>query len=143
MPHQATDTLRTRRQTAGLSVGELARRASVSDLTINILENGGTCDPQVVDRILDGLAGQNGVPLASNTQANPTVFTVTAGHQFQTNDSVTIAGNTSSNADPNGTRTVTRINGTTFSVPVNCSTAGGTGGTATLLKASIGHRSTL
>ena len=50
---------------------------------------------------------------------------------FQTGDTVTIAGVAGASADPNGSRVVTRIDGTSFSVPVNCATAGGTGGTAT------------
>jgi hypothetical protein len=129
------DTLGARRVLGGLSVAELARRSNLTDEKIQRLENGDTCRPEDLARILSALASP--VPLASNTQASPTVFTVTAGHDFQTGDSVTIAGVTGANADPNGTRVVTRVNGTTFSVPVNCGTAGGTGGTATLLAASI------
>ncbi len=130
------DTLQTRRVAGGISVGELARRANISDLLIVRLESGGTCDPEESQRILDALAPP--VALASNTQANPTVFTVTAGHTLQTGDTVVIAGNATSNADPNGTRIATRINGTTFSVPIDCSVAGGTGGTATPSLASLG-----
>lgn len=130
------DTLQARRILGGLSVGEVARRANVSDQTVLILENGGNCQPEVSQRILDALAG---VPaaLATNTQANPTVFTVTAGHNFQTGDTVLIANNTVSNADPNGTRIATRVNATTFSVPIDCSVAGGTGGTGTIQAASV------
>ncbi len=130
------DTLQARRLLAGLSIGELARRATVADETITLLEAGNSCEPEITQRILDALAPP--VALASNTQANPTVFTVTAGHSFQTGDTVSIAGNSGSNADPNGTRVVTRINATTFSVPIDCSVAGGTGGTATIQPASIG-----
>jgi hypothetical protein len=130
------DTLKARRLLGGVSVQELAKRAGLTDLVIEDLESGASCQPDVTQRILDALAGP--VPLASNTQANPTVFTVTAGHTFQSLDTVVIAGNITSNADPNGTRVVTRINGTTFSVPIDCSVAGGTGGTATLQPASLG-----
>lgn len=130
------DTLQTRRLAGGLSVGDLARQANVTDWTIQALENGGACDPVVTQRIVDALAAP--VALTSNSQANPTSFTTTTTHTFQTNDSVTIAGVTGANADPNGTRTATRVSGTAFTVPVNCSTAGGTGGTATLRSASVG-----
>lgn len=54
--------------------------------------------------------------LASNTAASPTVVTC-YGHGLQTGDIITIAG---SNCTPtiNGQRTVTRIDDSTFSVPV-------------------------
>lgn len=128
------DTLQTRRILGGLSVGDLARLANISDWAVLQLESGGTCDSVVSQRILDALAPP--VAITSNTQASPTVLT-TATHLFQTNDSVTLAGITGANADPNGTRTVTRISATTFSVPVNCGVAGGTLGTATLRSATV------
>jgi len=131
------DTLQARRVLAGWTVSELARRATVSDWLVEQLENGGNCSGAEAQRVLDALGGSP-VALASNTQANPTVFTVTAGHLFQTGDTVTLAGVTGANADPNGSRVVTRINGTTFSVSIDCSTAGGTGGTATIDGASVG-----
>jgi hypothetical protein len=130
------DSLQSRRVLGGLSIPRLARLANVSDLTIVNLENGGNCEPHITQRILDALSGGGPVALTSNSQVNPTVFTV-AAHTFQTGDSVTIAGVATANADPNGTRVVTRINATTFSVPVDCSVAGGTGGTATLLPVSV------
>lgn len=130
------DTLQARRLLAGFSVSDLARLANISVFLVTTLEAGGACDPNWSQRILDALASP--VALATNTQANPTVFTVTAGHPFQTGDTVVIAGNITSDADPNGTRVATRINGTTFSVPIDCSVAGGTGGTATASLASIG-----
>jgi hypothetical protein len=130
------DTLRTRRVLGGLLVQDLAKRANVTDLLIDHIESGGACQPEVTQRILDALGPP--VALATNTQANPTVFTVTAGHTFQTGDTVVITGNTGSNADPNGTRVVTRISGTTFSVPIDCTVAGGSGGTATLQPVSVG-----
>jgi len=129
------DGLKARRALAAVSVQDLAKRANLTDEIIQKIENGDSCQPEVSQRILDALAPP--VALATNTQANPTVFTVTAGHSFQTGDTVTIAGNTGSNADPNGTRVVTRINATTFSVPIDCTTAGGTGGTATAQVASL------
>lgn len=129
------DTLQARRILAGISVGELARRANVSDQTVVILENGGNCPVEVTQRILDALVPA--VALTSNTQANPTVFT-TPANQIQNGDTVLIAGNATSSADPNGTRVATRINATSFSVPIDCSVAGGTGGTATPTPACVG-----
>lgn len=130
------DGLRVRRTLAGVSVAELAARAIVSCALIDDLESGGSCQPEASDRILNALAPA--VALATNTQANPTVFTVTAGHSFQTGDTVTIAGNLTSNADPNGVRVVTRVSATQFSVPIDCLVAGGTAGTATATPATLG-----
>lgn len=122
------DSLKTRRLLGGWTIGDLAKAARVSDRIIKVLEDGGTCTPRDSRQILDAMAPT--VTLTSNTQASPTVFTTATAHLFQTGDGVTIAGNTGSNADPNGSRVVTRIDGTSFSVVVNCTTAGGTGGTA-------------
>lgn len=135
-----TDTLKTRRILGGFTVGSLARAATVSDLTINVLEAGGTCGPDELDRILNALAPP--VAITSNTQASPTVFT-TATNTVQTGDTVTIASVAGASADPNGARVATRVNGTTFSVPVNCGVSGGTGGTCTLEKTSVGFVSQL
>lgn len=137
MPHQRLDNLRTRRELAGVSVADLARRANISDWEVQQLETRGTCDPQVVQRLLDALAPP--VALTSNSQASPSVVTTTTTHSYQTADTVVIAGVVGSNADINGTRVVTRINGTSFSVPVNATVAGGTGGTATATTATLGH----
>lgn len=134
MPGFRMDTLKARRLLGGLSITDLARLANVSDLTIKQLENGGNCTDVVADRIVTALAPP--VALTSNTQASPTVFTA-ATNTIQTGDTVTIAGVTGANADPNGSRVATRVNATSFSVPVNCGTAGGTGGTATLDPASV------
>jgi hypothetical protein len=129
------DTLQARRILGGFTITGLAKAACVSDLTIVELEAGGNCEPQVTQRILDALGSP--VNLTSNSQASPTVFTCPS-HTFQTGDTVVLAGVTGANADPNGSRVVTRISATQFSVPVNCSTAGGTGGTATIDPASVG-----
>jgi predicted transcriptional regulator len=67
------DTLRTRRVLGGLLVQDLARRANVTDLLIDHIESGGACQPEVTQRILDALGPP--AALATNTQANPTVFT--------------------------------------------------------------------
>jgi DNA-binding XRE family transcriptional regulator len=128
------DTLKTRRLLGGMTITQLAKAANVSDLTIVRLEAGGNCTPTESARIINALAPP--VALTSNTQASPTVFT-SATHLFQTGDTALIAGVAGANADPNGSRVVTRVDATSFSVPVNCGTAGGTGGTATNQGASV------
>ena len=130
------DTLKTRRDAGGLSIGELARQATVSDETIIALENGGVCDPDVTQRLLDALAPNVGI--TSNSQANPSVVTTATAHRYQTGDTVTISGVVGSNADINGSRVATRISATTFSVPVNASVAGGTGGACVVDPVSVG-----
>jgi hypothetical protein len=134
------DTLKTRRLAGGFTVTSLAKAANVSDRTILTLENGGTCGPDEAARIVTALAPP--VALTSNTQANPTVFT-SAANTFVSGDTVTIASVAGANASPNGDRVVTVTNTTTFSVPVNCAVAGGTGGTATLSPTSVGFASQL
>lgn len=129
------DSLKTRRIAGGFTVTGLAKAANVSDQTITILENGGSCGPDETARIVAALGPT--VALTSNTQASPTVFT-SAANKFVSGDTVTIAGVAGANADPNGARVATVTNTTTFSVPVNCSSAGGTGGTADLEKTSVG-----
>lgn len=130
------DGLQARRILGAVSIQDLAKRANITDELVQRLERGDSCQPEITQRILDALVGP-AIALTSNTQANPTVFTV-AAHNFQTGDTALIAGVATANADPNGTRIVTRINGTTFSVPIDCSVAGGTGGTATPTQASLG-----
>lgn len=71
---------------------------------------------------------QRVIPITSNSQANPSVVTTPVAHGLATNDIILIAGVAGSNADINGERTVTVISATTFSVPVDASVAGGTGG---------------
>lgn len=128
------DTLQSRRIAGGLSIQDLAQRAISTDERIQRIERGDSARPEEIARILSALAPP--VAITSNSQASPSVITC-ANHQFQTGDTVVIAGVTGSNADINGTRVVTRINGTSFSVPVNASVAGGTGGTATLDATSV------
>jgi len=81
---------------------------------------------------------QRVVPITSNTQASPTVVTTTVPHGYTTGDIVLIAGNSGSNASINGEQTVTVISTTTFSIPVNCTTAGGTGGTVVRANSASG-----
>jgi hypothetical protein len=79
---------------------------------------------------------QRVIPITSNSQANPTVVETPVPHGLTTGDIILIAGVAGSDADINGERTVTVISTTTFSVPVNATTAPGTGGS--FVKANSG-----
>ena len=81
---------------------------------------------------------QRVVPITSNTQASPTVITTTVPHGYTSGDIVLIAANTGSNASINGQQTITVISTTTFSVAVNCTVAGGTGGTVVRANSASG-----
>jgi predicted transcriptional regulator len=133
MGHKLT-TLKARREAAGITIGELARRATCSDQTIVILENGGNCEPHVTERILDALGAS--VAITSSSVANPSVIT-TAANTFVSADTVTIAGHSGSTPTINGDRVATVTAGTTFTIPVNV-TGGGTGGTARLSATALG-----
>jgi hypothetical protein len=65
------------------------------------------------------------IAIQSNTAASPTVVTA-AAHGLATGDSIVIATNNGSNATIVGTNTVTVITANTFSIPVNCTSSGGT-----------------
>ena len=71
------------------------------------------------------------VAIASATNANPVVFTVTAGHgmNLSTLPSITISGATSGWTGVNGTFVATPLSTTTFSIPVNSTTFGALSGT--------------
>lgn len=68
--------------------------------------------------------------IVTNSAANPTVLTFATPQGFSTGDAVVIAGNATSSPAINGAQTITRIDSTHFSVPVNV-TVPGTGGTVT------------
>ncbi len=69
------------------------------------------------------------ITITSNTQAATTVVTTATEHGFTTGDTVNIPNNNGSNADISGDHVVTVLSPTTFSIPIDCTTAGGTGGT--------------
>ncbi len=75
--------------------------------------------------------------ITSNTAANPTVVTTSAAHGFPVGSTVTvvISGN-SSIPTINGTRTATITGATTFTVPVQVTTAGA-GGTYTVSASAL------
>jgi hypothetical protein len=77
------------------------------------------------DLVFSGVTTE--VNIVGNTAANPTVITTATAHNFTSGDLVTIADNTS--IVPS-TYVVTVTAATTFTIPVEVSTAG-TGGTAT------------
>lgn len=68
------------------------------------------------------------VAITSSSVANPSVITTSANHQLSTGQTVTIAGHTGSTPAINGSRVVTVLTATTFTIPLNV-TVGGTGGT--------------
>lgn len=127
-------SLKTRRIAGGFTIESLARRAAVSDLTIVELENGGNCDPDITERLLDALGPS--VTITSSSVASPSVIT-TAANTFVSGDTVTIAGHTGSTPAIDGDRVATVVNGTSFTIPINV-TVGGTGGTARLSATSLG-----
>ena len=77
------------------------------------------------DLVFSGITTE--AKIVGNTAANPTVITTATAHGFTSGDLVDIADNTSIVAS---TYVATVIDATSFSIPVNASTAG-TGGTAT------------
>lgn len=71
------------------------------------------------------------ISIASATQANPVVFTVSGGHGFDANSKplVTISGGTGNWVAVNASLTATILSSTTFSVAVNSSAFGAVSGT--------------
>lgn len=70
------------------------------------------------------------VAITTSSIANPTVITTSTAHGLTSGDTVTIAGHSGSTPTINGSRVVTVLTSTTFTIPVNVS-ADGTGGTVT------------
>jgi len=71
------------------------------------------------------------VTITSSSVANPTNILTAAAHGLTSGDSVLIAGHSGSTPDINGYHTVTVVDATNFTIPVNV-TVGGSGGTSTL-----------
>jgi hypothetical protein len=110
--------------------GQIDRGVILQNSTAKTIDWNTKTDGASVDFTLD--TSQRVIPITSNTQASPTVVTTTVPHGLTTGQVILIAGNTGSNAAINGERTVTVVSTTTFSIPVNCTVAGGTGGTIVL-----------
>jgi len=70
------------------------------------------------------------VAVAASSVANPTVITTTTPHGFVSGDTIAIAGHLGSTPAVDGSRVVTVLTPTSFSIPLNV-TVGGTGGTVT------------
>jgi len=91
---------------------------------ITILRNGN----RFTITFVGTLAGSTTVrSISANSAANPTVVTTTAAHGYKTGDTVVISGSNSATTI-NGSRVVTVISATTFSVPVDCTGGAGTAG---------------
>lgn len=91
----------------------------------------------VTDYTLD--PSQRVIPIASNSQANPSVVTTPVAHGLASGDIILISGVATSSPTINGERTVTVINATQFSVPVDTSAgAAGTGGSFVRANSSNG-----
>lgn len=128
---------------AAVSLGQLTK-ANAEHLLAGLVERGQIVQPlatQTIDWNTHALGtfvdytldpSQFTIPITSNTQASPTVITTPVPHGLTTGQVILIAGNTGSNAAINGERTVTVVSATTFSIVVNCTTAGGTGGSFVL-----------
>lgn len=73
------------------------------------------------------------ISVASATNANPVVLTISGGHGLSTNfrPQITISGGTGNWTAINGTFTATPINTTTLSIAVNSTTFGALAGTVT------------
>lgn len=69
--------------------------------------------------------------VASVSVANPSVITTSAAHGFVSGQSITITGTTTT-PSVNGSRVVTVVNATQFSIPVNVTVGQGAGGTVGL-----------
>lgn len=134
MPGHRLPSLKARRIAAGLTITALAKQAAVSDWQIVRLESRGNCLPHITQRILDALGPP--VAITSSSVANPSVI-ATATHKFVSTDTVTIAGHTGSTPAIDGDRVATKINATSFSIPINV-TVGGTGGTARMSATALG-----
>jgi hypothetical protein len=114
-------------------------KANAAHLITGLVERGMIVQPlaaQTVDWNTKNLAtqidytldpSQYTTPITSNTLANPSVVTTPVPHGLTTGDIILISGVITSNPTINGERVVTVITPTTFSVPVNVTTAG-TGG---------------
>lgn len=100
-------------------------------------------DQLVRQRSVICITSHPAVTVASSSVADPTVITTASPHGFATGDSVTIAGHSGSNDDAavNATHSITFISATTFSIPVDLTGGGGTGGTATAVAGRRGERS--
>jgi hypothetical protein len=81
---------------------------------------------------------QRVIPITSNSAANPSVVTCPVAHGLTTGDKVLISGVVGSSADINGERAVTVTSSVAFSVAVNATGSGGTGGSFVKVDSNAG-----
>lgn len=115
--------------------GALERGVIVQNWTQKTVTWNTKTDGSPVDFTLD--RSQRVIPITSNSIANPTVVTTAVPHGRATGDVVLISGVTGSTPTINGAQTITVIDATHFSVPVNVTVAG-TGGTFVLASTANG-----
>lgn len=107
-----------------------APSVATEGLDLQLVCNSPVRSVEAVEVVLNVTLNNVAVAITSNSIAAASVVTTAAAHNLKTGDTVTIAGVTSSVPTINGSRVVTVLSPTTFSVPVTVTT-GGTGGTAT------------
>src|SRR5438046_793382 len=96
MPHYRSKatTLKTRRIAGGFSIGDLAKRAGVSDfLIVNLESNGGTAQATELQLVANALAS---AVIVSSSVANPSQITTSTPHGFISGETATIGGHTGS-----------------------------------------------
>jgi hypothetical protein len=114
-----------------------------ASVSVSTVQAGSGTANQILGVTTNGYAGnytvsltaQATISIASNTAASPTVVSTNGNHNFATGQTVNIPANNGSNATILGSHVVTVVSATTFSIPIDCTTAGGIGGT--VLTASI------
>jgi hypothetical protein len=105
--------------------GVIVQHLATFTATWDTKTGGSNATDAPVDYTLD--PQQTPIPITSNSIANPTVITCPIPHRLTSGQIILISGVSGGSPTINGQRTVTVINSTTFSVPVNA-TSGGTGG---------------
>lgn len=103
--------------------------ASISDTTaaVDLTEaSGGGYSSKTIQASVAHIAA---AAITSSSAANPTVITTSSAHGLTTNDYVSIVSHTGSAQNINGTHQVTVTAGSTFTIAVDLTSGGGTGGT--------------
>lgn len=129
------DSKLTKANAAHLVTGQAERGMIVQPLAAKTVDWNTKALGTPVDYTLD--PSQFTVPITSNSLANPSVVTTPVPHGLASGDIILISGVITSNPTINGERVVTVISPTTFSVPVNVTTAG-TGGSFVRSNSSAG-----
>lgn len=119
------DSKLTKANAGHLVTGQVERGMIVQPLAVKTVDWNTKSLGTPIDYTLD--PSQITVPITSNSLANPSVVTTPVPHGLTSGDIILISGVITSNPTINGERVATVISPTTFSVPVNVTTAG-TGG---------------